>query len=91
MYWENKGLIWIPNYEETTRNQYGPRYKSTGAISIPVAKLSIEVCEEDFDDLRQLVLIGDHIKIPLTYEFTKPQNQISIELVSAVRLREALK
>lgn len=91
MLWAKEDSVWIPQYKQTSSTKDGFRYKLDGNKSIPVAEISIETCKLTTEDLKQLILLGHHVCYPVAYNFVEPQRTVSIELVSANLLREALR
>ena len=87
MIWNKNETLLIPQYLWTGSNQHGDRYKRINSKPIRIAELSVEACSAHIDDLKNLILLGDHLDTPVKYEFTKPQNTISIAVVSAKLLK----
>ena len=89
MHWLKKINIWVPQYEYTSSNQHGERYKKIRHKSIPVARLSSEINGDTVFDLQTLILLGAHVHYPVQYDFEKPHTAY-IDIVSAERLREII-
>ena len=70
--------IYRDEYECTSINQHGPRYKRTGTKQIRVLTLSCPGNESELDDL---ICIGHMLNVPVHYDF---KNHIAyIEVISA--------
>jgi hypothetical protein len=69
------------------------RFRQIGNVWVPVLELSLKRGEAQEHELHQLIILGDALQQPVAYrkEFDEPKHTISIEVVSAQRLREALR
>ncbi len=91
MIWSNGNYIYVPKYEQVTYGQkQADRFEKHGDIQLKTVCLEIKKCEATVDALLDLILFGDHLGLPVKYDFSKPQHIVSLELVSAKHLREAL-
>jgi len=78
MTWE-KNYISVPQYEFTSSNQHGMRYKRIASKRVACARLEAKVT--DVIDLRTLILLSHHLSVPVHYNFAEPQTAF-IEIVS---------
>ncbi len=79
MTWE-KIYIHVPQYEFTSSNQHGDRYKRIGVKQVNCVRLTADV--NNAEDLRDLILLSHHLNVPVRYDF-KPNPQTAyIEVVA---------
>ena len=76
---------YIPQYEHTSTNQHGRRYKMVSHKKVIVATLSCT--PNDTDGLKRLILLSDRLQVPVRYDFEK--QMAYIELMSADTVRKA--
>ncbi len=81
MQW-NKGFIHIPQYEYTSTNQYGDRYKRIGTKKVSTAKLSSPInSPERVENMRLLILLSDQLDVPVRYDFDADPQVAFIEVI----------
>jgi hypothetical protein len=68
-------------YQYTSTNQYGDRYKINGTKAITVATLEADI--DDAHDLKTLILLSDHLNVPVRYDFNSKPQRAYIEVVGA--------
>lgn len=61
----------IPQYEFTSSNQHGMRYKRIASKLISCARLEADA--SDVTDMRTLILLSHHLDVPVHFNFDKPQ------------------
>lgn len=84
MTWTKKWVT-IPQYEHTSTNQHGCRYKKLFTEKrLCVAVLSAEI--DSSRDLRELILLSHHLDTPVRYDFESEPQKAYIELVSKEQL-----
>lgn len=87
MTWEKEYIyIYIPQYEWTSINQHGNRFKRTGTKRLSVAKISCKT--SDTGGAQKLILLSDTLDTPVRYNFNKQEAYIRI--VSHEMLEECL-
>jgi len=80
---ENK---WIDEYEESSRNQHGTRYKKKySSKRVRVATLTAEL--DNAKDLAILIYLSDRLGVPVHWDYSSKPQTAYIKLVS----EEALK
>ena len=78
MEWE-KGFAYIAQYECTSVNQHGRRYKGNGAKQVACAKLSTTTGITD--DVQTLILLSDHLDVPVRFDFDANPQVAYIEVI----------
>jgi len=78
MLW-NKKNTYLEQYEFTSSNQHGMRYKKIASKRVSVATLSADWTNAD--DMRRLILLSHHLDIPVRYDFNADPQQAYIEVV----------
>lgn len=77
------GYYYAPQYERTSGYFQTTRFKKICSRKIIVAKLSCDC--NSVDELKQLVLLSDRLRVPVRYDF---ENQMAyIKLMSADTVR----
>ena len=82
MQWTKKYMT-VKQYEFTSVNQHGCRYKQDGSKRISVACLSCK--PTDADGMKRLILLSDTLDVPVRYDFEG--HETYIEVVSGEALR----
>lgn len=62
-----KDTIYIPQYEWTSSNQHGDRFKRKASKKLSVATLSCKT--NNAIDLTKLILLSDTLDVPVHYDF----------------------
>jgi hypothetical protein len=83
MRWSTK-YHYLYRYEYAGTNQHGARYKKLPDKRISVARLEAET--DNANDLRNLILLSDHLNLPVRYDFDSDPHRAYIEVIG----REAL-
>jgi hypothetical protein len=79
MFWSSK-YHYLPQYQYTGTNQHGARYKKLPEYKkISVARLEAET--GNAHDLSDLILLSDHLNIPVRYDFSSKPHRAYIEVV----------
>ncbi len=79
----NKKCLFKPQYEYTSSNQYGDRYKMIGSKKFSIANISCET--NDSNGLTKLILLSHTLDVPVHYDFE--EHRAYIEVVSAMELK----
>lgn len=75
---------YIPQYERTSSNQHGNRFKQIAMKRVNVVKLSCKrTCAISLEDL---IILGHTLKVPVHYNFD--DNTVYIEIMSSEAVRE---
>lgn len=85
MNWIKKYMA-VKQYEFTSVNQYGSRYKQNGFKRISVAHISCE--PTDAAGMKKLILLSHTLDVPIRYDFEDDQ-EAYIEVVSGEALKGA--
>ena len=80
-------FIYRPQYEWTSSNQHGNRFKKIGTKQIRVAKLSAK--RTDANDLTNLVLLSDRLRVPIYYDFDADPQVACIKIVAKDALKDS--
>ena len=54
-------------YEFTSQNQHGARYRKSGDKQVRILKMSCRT--DDAAEMKQLILIGSELRVPVRYDF----------------------
>ena len=76
------GYYYAPQYKYTGTNQHGDRFKSVPSKKIIVGKLSCKC--NDTDELKQLILLSDRLRVPVRYDFEEQMAYIELMGADAV-------
>ena len=74
-----KSSKYIEKFKYAGSNQHGARYKKVSQRHVPSVIMSAK--HDDAAGLEKLIILGDHLKVPVKYDFRT--NMASIEIMSA--------
>ena len=75
-----KRTIYIPEYEWSSRNQHGDRYKRTSHFPAKATKLTAKM--GDVKDMTTILILSDQLDVPVVYDFNTTPQTACIELVA---------
>ncbi len=78
-----KNHLYVPQYEFTSCNQYGNRFKRVGQKHLSVANLGCKT--NDADGIQKLILLDHTLDVPVRYDFDKQKAYIEIISVEALK------
>ena len=71
---------YIPQYRYSSTNQHGSSYREAPSKRVNVLCLSADV--DDSVDLRNLILLGNGLNVPVRYDFDSSPQKAFIEILS---------
>ena len=81
----SKYFTYVKQYEHSSTNQHGCRYKQTGIKKLSVARMIAN--RTDADDLEILILLSHYLDTPVRYDFESSPQTAYIEVVSNEQLK----
>ena len=77
-----KSSKYVEEFKYVGSNQHGARYKQVSRKHVPTVILSA-ACDHS-GDLSKLIILGDHLKIPVKYDFENSMAYIEIMSVKGI-------